>query len=351
MPEEKVDYSKTVLLPETAFPMKASLALNEPLRLKAWEESGVYARLREQRRGAPRWLLHDGPPFANGDIHMGTALNKVLKDVWIRYKTLRGFDAPYVPGWDTHGMPIEYKISRELKGKPVGPLELRKLCRAEAEQWVDKQRLQFKRLGVWGDWERPYITMDPSFESGQLDAYWALLKKAQVYRALKPVHWSWATQTALAEAELEYQDKTSTQVYVKYPLSAGSAAALGAAKPAFAVIWTTTPWTLPASLAITANEKFDYAWYEVGAELWLMAENQAKNVCDAIVKRREHMTAFRRTWDNENAAGTPAAEKAKKDFENFWIELPIDAVRSIEAIAQGKGIHGAPVKGAALERL
>jgi isoleucyl-tRNA synthetase len=287
MPPEKVDYSKTVLLPETAFPMKASLAVHEPLRLKAWEESGIYARLREQRRGAPRWILHDGPPFANGDIHMGTALNKVLKDVWIRYKTLRGFDAPYVPGWDTHGMPIEYKISRELKGKPVTPLELRRLCRAEAEKWVDKQRMQFKRLGVWGDWERPYITMDPAFEAGQFDAYWALLKKGQVYRALKPVHWSWATQTALAEAELEYQEKTSTQVYVKYPLGAESARqVLGLsaeqARSAFAVIWTTTPWTLPASLAITANEKFDYALYAVDGENWLMAKALANNVFGAL---------------------------------------------------------------------
>ncbi|HTB21210.1 MAG TPA: isoleucine--tRNA ligase [bacterium] len=289
MPQESVDYSKTVLLPETAFPMKASLAVNEPLRLKAWEESGAYARLRQRKRGAPRWLLHDGPPFANGDIHMGTALNKVLKDVFIRYKTQRGFDAPYVPGWDTHGMPIEFKVSRELKGKPISPLELRRLCRAEAEKWVDKQRQQFKRLGVWGDWEHPYITMDPAFESGQLDAYWALLSRGQVYRALKPVHWSWATQTALAEAELEYQEKTSTQVYVKYPLSAESAAALGAdkAKPAFAVIWTTTPWTLPASLAITANERFDYALYEVGKELWLMAAALAGNVFETLPEVRE----------------------------------------------------------------
>src|SRR5665213_2333857 len=282
MPQETTDYSKTVLLPETAFPMRANLAASEPLRLKAWDDGGIYARLRQERKSAPRWVLHDGPPFANGDIHMGTALNKVLKDVWVRYKTLCGFDAPFVPGWDTHGMPIEFKVSRELKGKPITPFELRKLCRAEAAQWIDKQRIQFKRLGVWGDWERPYITMDPVFEAGQLDAYWALLQKKQVYRALKPVHWSWATQTALAEAELEYQEKTSTQVYVKYPLSEGSAAALGAGKPAFAVIWTTTPWTLPAGLAITANERFDYALYEVDGECWLMATQLAGNVFETL---------------------------------------------------------------------
>ena len=271
MPTEPHDYSKTVLLPETAFPMRAGLAQSEPLRLAAWEAADIYGQLRQARAGAPRWVLHDGPPFANGDIHMGTALNKVNKDVWIRYKTMQGFDAPYVPGWDTHGMPIEFKVSKELKGAKVSPLELRKLCRAEAEGWIEKQRAQFKRLGGWGDWAHPYITMDPAFEAGQLEAYWALLQKGQVYRDLKPVHWSWATQTALAEAELEYRDKTSTQVYVKYPLSPESAAQLGATKPAFAVIWTTTPWTLPASLAITANEKFDYGLYEVDGEQWLVA--------------------------------------------------------------------------------
>jgi len=238
---ETTDYSKTVLLPQTEFPMRAGLAQSEPKRLAAWEAEGIYQKLRAARKGAPQWVLHDGPPFANGDIHMGTALNKVLKDVWIRYKTLQGFDAPYVPGWDTHGMPIEFKVSKELKGKPVTPFELRQLCRKEAEQWIEKQRQQFKRLGGWGDWQKPYITMDPAFEAGQFDAYWALLQKKQVYRDLKPVHWSWATQTALAEAELEYKDKTSTQVYVKYPLSPESAKQLGASKPVNLVIWTTTP--------------------------------------------------------------------------------------------------------------
>jgi isoleucyl-tRNA synthetase len=264
--------------------MRAGLAQSEPKRLAAWEAEGIYAKLRAARAGKPRWVLHDGPPFANGDIHMGTALNKVLKDIWIRYKTLQGFDAPYVPGWDTHGMPIEFKVSKELKGKPVTPFELRQLCRAEASTWIEKQRAQFKRLGGWGDWQNPYITMDPAFEAGQFDAYWALLQKKQVYRDLKPVHWSWATQTALAEAELEYKDKTSTQVYVKYPLSPESAQQLGATKPAFAVIWTTTPWTLPASLAITANEKFDYALYEVDGEQWLLATGLAEGVFKAAGK-------------------------------------------------------------------
>ncbi len=288
-----IDYSKTVLLPETAFPMRANLPSAEPARLRAWELRDAYGEVRAARRGAHRWVLHDGPPFANGDIHMGTALNKVLKDVFVRYKTMRGYDAPFVPGWDTHGMPIEFKVSRELKGRAVGPLELRRLCREEAARWVERQRGQFKRLGVWGDWGRPYLTFDPSFEAGQLDAYWALLKRGQVYRALKPVHWSWASQTALAEAELEYREKTSTQVYVKYRLEAAAAMAVlglteAQAAAAFAVIWTTTPWTLPASLAITLNPQFEYGLYEVptgpagAVEHWLLATDCAPRVATEV---------------------------------------------------------------------
>jgi isoleucyl-tRNA synthetase len=331
MPQDAIDYSKTVLLPETAFAMRASLATAEPLRLQRWEEEGIYGRLRERRGGAPRWILHDGPPFANGDIHMGHALNKVLKDVWVRYKNLRGFDAPYVPGWDTHGMPIELGVSRALKGKPVGPLELRRLCRAEAAQWIERQRNQFKRLGGWGDWEHPYITMDPSFEAGQLDAYWSLLAKKQIYRDLKPVHWSWASQTALAEAELEYKEKTSTQVYVKYPLSPESAARLGASKPAFAVIWTTTPWTLPASLAITANEKFDYALYSVGDECWLMARSLASNVF-------EQLPAIRALGGAEKSAALAAqAEPSRQVWAGKGADL--EELRAAHPFIEGRSIR------------
>jgi isoleucyl-tRNA synthetase len=326
MTEPTTDYSKTVRLPETAFPMRAGLAQSEPLRLKAWEDAGLYERLRQERAGKPRWILHDGPPFANGDIHMGTALNKVLKDVWVRYKTLQGFDAPYVPGWDTHGMPIEFKVSRELKGKPISPLELRKLCKAEALSWLDKQREQFKRLGGWGDWSHPYVTLDPAFEAGQLDAYWALYKSEQIYRDLKPVHWSWATQTALAEAELEYKEKTSTAVFVKYPLAESSAAALqGQPGKTFAVIWTTTPWTLPASLAITANEKFEYSLYEVGGEQWLLADTLAPSLFKTL------------------AAKSAGAGAQGADAE------PAGAPAALAAASEPK--KGASVKGADLEKL
>ncbi|HTB34723.1 MAG TPA: class I tRNA ligase family protein, partial [bacterium] len=311
MTEPTTDYSKTVRLPQTEFPMRAGLAQSEPLRLKAWADAGLYQRLRQERAGKPRWILHDGPPFANGDIHMGTALNKVLKDVWVRYKTLQGFDAPYVPGWDTHGMPIEFKVSRELKGKPISPLELRRLCKAEALSWLDKQREQFKRLGGWGDWAHPYVTLDPAFEAGQLDAYWALYKGAQIYRDLKPVHWSWATQTALAEAELEYKEKTSTAVFVKYPLAESSAVALqGRPGKTFAVIWTTTPWTLPASLAITANEKFEYSLYEVGGEQWLLADSLAPSLFKTLAAKAAGAGA--QAADTQST-GAPAALAAASE--------------------------------------
>jgi len=331
MPQEPTDYSKTVLLPETEFAMRASLAQSEPLRLKAWDESGAYERLRRERQGAPRWVLHDGPPFANGDIHMGTALNKVLKDVYVRYKSLRGFDAPYVPGWDTHGMPIEFKVSRELKGRAISPLELRRLCRAEAQQWIERQRTQFRRLGGWGDWEHPYITMDPAFEAGQFDAYWALLQKRQIYRDLKPVHWSWATQTALAEAELEYKDKTSTQVYVRYPLTPASVTALGLdpATPAFAVIWTTTPWTLPASLAITANEKFDYAVYEAGGEHLLLGVELASNVLGLLPSIRDL------SGGDRAAALAAAAERKVLSLKGAQLE----ALEALHPFIEGRTVR------------
>ena len=288
MSETQKDYSKTVQLPETAFPMKAGLAQSEPERVKKWEAEGAYAKLRQERQGKPKWVLHDGPPFANGDIHMGTALNKILKDICVRYATMKGFDAPYVPGWDCHGMPIEFKVAKALGAErhKKSALEIRALCKAEAKTYVDSQRLQFKRLGVWGDWERPYLTMDPEFEAAQLDVYAKLLAQGQIYRGLKPVHWCVYDQTALAEAELEYKDHASDTVYVKFELEAASAAAIAgtaqAGKKVYAIIWTTTPWTLPANLAITANERFEYGAYDVDGELWLLARGLAPKLFEAL---------------------------------------------------------------------
>jgi isoleucyl-tRNA synthetase len=282
------DYSKTVQLPETSFPMKAGLAQSEPERLKKWQAMGAYEKLREERKGAPRWVLHDGPPFANGDIHMGTALNKILKDQIVRYQTMKGFDAPFVPGFDTHGMPIEFKVSKALGADRAkkSPLEIRQLCAAEADTFIARQTSQFQRLGVWGDWGHPYVTKDPGFEAKQLEVYYSLLKSGQIYRGLKPVHWCVYDQTALAEAELEYKDHASPAVFVKYPL---------AEKGTFAVIWTTTPWTLPASLAITVNPLFDYAFYEVDGERWLLAQSLAGSLFEKLGKKPAMKQEFKGT--------------------------------------------------------
>lgn len=287
MADTQNDYSKTVHLPETAFPMKAGLSESEPKRLAAWEKEGIYQKLRADRKGKKRWVLHDGPPFANGDIHMGTALNKILKDICVRHHTMQGEDAPYVPGWDCHGMPIEFKVAKALGAErhKKTPLEIRALCKAEAEKYVEIQRQQFKRLGVWGDWEKPYLTLSPEFESAQLDVYWKLLKDGQIYRGTKPVHWCAYDQTALAEAELEYKDHTSPAVYVKFALDDASAAKIAPGKKVFAVIWTTTPWTLPANLAITVNERFDYGAYEVNGEVWLLAQGLSEPLFKKLEKK------------------------------------------------------------------
>ncbi len=284
MPETPTDYSKTVHLPETAFPMKAGLAESEPLRLKKWEAEGAYGRQRALKKGKPRWILHDGPPFANGDIHMGTALNKLLKDILVRYHSMKGQDAPFVPGWDCHGLPIEFKVAKALGAERAKktPKEIRQLCAAEAMTYVARQREQFKRLGVWADWDKPYLTMDPAFEAAQLDVYWSLVEAGQIYRGLKPVHWCVYDQTALAEAELEYKDHESLAVTVKFELDEKSALGLVGGKKVFALIWTTTPWTLPANLAITANERFDYAAYPVKGEAWLLATGLAPKLFETL---------------------------------------------------------------------
>lgn len=292
MSDLKFDYSKTVKLPQTAFPMKAGLAQSEPERLKKWQAMDAYGKRRARRKGAPRFLLHDGPPFANGDIHMGTALNKILKDQIVRYKAMQGFDTPFVPGFDTHGMPIEFKVSKALGAERSKKtvVEIRQLCAKEADTFIERQTAQFQRLGVWGDWAHPYVTKDPSFEASQLDVYFDLLKSGQIYRGLKPVHWCVYDQTALAEAELEYKDHQSTSVYVKYPVKLDSfQSLLKTDLPVYAIAWTTTPWTLPASLAITVNDKFEYGAYEVGpsannerGQIWILAKQLVPSLVEVL---------------------------------------------------------------------
>ena len=245
------NYKDTLNLPKTDFPMKAGLATREPAMLQQWQKAGLYQQIQKARADAELFVLHDGPPFANGDVHMGTALNKILKDLVVKSRTMLGYRAPYVPGWDCHGLPIEYKVVKEAKH--LSPLEVRQRSEAFARKFVDLQREQFKRLGVFGDWEHPYLTMNPSYEAEILRAFAIFVEKGLVYESLKPVFWSTGAQTALAEAEVEYQDRQDTAVYVKFPLVTGSLR-----DKASLVIWTTTPWTLPANLAIAVHAKERY---------------------------------------------------------------------------------------------
>ena len=259
--ETKVEskYKETVILPETAFPMRGDLATREPEILREWDEAKLYEKIQEARADAPLFVLHDGPPYSNGHIHYGHILNKVLKDIVIKSRTMAGFRTPYVPGWDTHGLPIELAVERELKAKKDGPKEAmtpaqtREACRAYALKFVDIQRAEFKRLGVLGDWDHPYLTLDATYEAAIARALAKFTRDGFLYRKDKPVSWCPVDRTALAEAEIEYHDHVSPSVYVRFPLVDGYDG-----KPASLVIWTTTPWTLPANLAIVANRRFTY---------------------------------------------------------------------------------------------
>src|SRR5664279_6176497 len=259
-----MDYKSTLNLPQTDFPMKADLIAREPARLKKWETARLYAAIQAQRAGAEKYVLHDGPPFANGDVHIGNALNKLLKDIIVKYKTLRGFRAPYVPGWDCHGLPIEFKVTQEMRkagDTASDAAAIRTACQAYARKYIDIQRAQFKRLGVFGDWDDPYLTLAKEYEADELRLFADIVEQGFVYRGKKPVYWSIPCRTALAEAEVEYSDHVSQSVFVKFPV-------VGREKT-FVVIWTTTPWTLPANLAVAFNPKFEYSYISAANEIYL----------------------------------------------------------------------------------
>ena len=258
--KEEKDYKDTLNLPATDFPMKASLPQKEPQMLKRWQEDGLYGKMLSKNQDRPRYILHDGPPYANGHIHMGHALNKVLKDIIVKHKTMKGFSSPYVPGWDCHGLPIETQVDKTLGSKKdqTGVLEKRKLCREYAAKFVDIQREEFKRLGVFGLWDEPYLTMTNDYEAAIVKEFGLFLKNGYVYQGKKPVHWCPNCVTALAEAEVEYAEKESPSVYVRFRLTDEDAAKLGLSGDAYFVIWTTTPWTLPANLALAVNPDTDY---------------------------------------------------------------------------------------------
>ncbi|HKS36781.1 MAG TPA: class I tRNA ligase family protein, partial [Verrucomicrobiae bacterium] len=261
-----MDYKDTLNLPRTDFPMKADLVAREPERLRKWQEAKLYEKIQAARAGAEKFVLHDGPPFANGDVHIGTALNKILKDIIVKYKTLRGYSAPYVPGWDCHGLPIEFKVSQEMRkagDTSADAATIRKACEAYAWKYINLQREQFKRLGVFGDWDNPYLTLNKEYEADELRLFADIVEKGFVYRGKKPVYWSIPCRTALAEAEVEYKDHVSQSIYVKFPVIGQPGT--------FIVIWTTTPWTLPANLAVAYNSTFSYSLVRVGGEAYIVS--------------------------------------------------------------------------------
>lgn len=282
-----MDYSKTVNLPKTNFPMKADLANREPIIQKRWEEEKIYEKLAGRESPKGLFVLHDGPPYSNGDIHMGHALNKVLKDFVVRFKAMDGYQTPFIPGWDNHGLPIENKVSEQFRKKHQTPskLEMRRACREYAGKWVDIQREQFKRLGVTGDWDNPYLTMNYGYEATIIKVFGELATKGYVYRGLKPIHWCIYDETALAEAEIEYGEHTSPSIYVRFPLVKDPNNLFEAnGRNAYTVIWTTTPWTIPANLAVAVHPDFEYAFVDVDNDRYLVAAELVGKMMQAIGK-------------------------------------------------------------------
>jgi len=277
---EKPNYSQTLNLPETEFPMRGNLPQREPEIQAKWANLDIYNRVQAKQKGKQPFILHDGPPYANGNIHIGHAMNKVLKDMIVRFKTMEGYDAPYVPGWDTHGMPIEHAIikTKGINRHEVPVTEFRRMCGEWAMEWVEKQKEQFMRLGVRGDWEHPYITLQPKYEATQIRVFGEMAKRGYIYKGLKPVHYCAACETALAEAEVEYADKTSPSIFVKFAVQDGKGVL---PSDAFIVIWTTTPWTLPANVAIALGPDFVYNLVEAGGEKLLIA----RELTEAVLKQ------------------------------------------------------------------
>ena len=342
-----MDYKATLNLPRTAFPMKGNLPAREPDFVSRWTEQRLYHRMQESRAGKPLYLLHDGPPYANGHIHIGHALNKILKDFIVKSRTMEGLRAPYVPGWDCHGLPIEHQVTKQLgeKKRDVSVMELRRLCREYADRFYRIQREEFQRLGVLGEWERPYLTMDKAYEATIIREFGKFVARGGVYKGLKPVLWCTQDRTALAEAEVEYADHTSPAVYVKFPLTADSRERLEQLGPAIPgdvervsiVIWTTTPWTLPANQAVALHPDIDYAFLRTGNEVLVMA--------GALMDAAVHACAL----THHSLLGT---RKGKDCFEWLYCRRPLTDGMSPVLLAdfvtleQGTGcVHIAPGHG------
>ncbi len=340
MPVNEIDLKKTVNLPRTDFSMKANLPQTEPKILARWEEQNLYAQIRRARAGRPVYLLHDGPPYANGNIHLGTAFNKILKDFIVKSKTMAGFDAPYVPGWDCHGLPIEIKVDSELGKKKASMTvaEIRAACRAYAQKYVDIHRREFKRLGVLGQWDNPYLTMSAHYEAVIAQAFVDFLEKGYVYKGLKPVHWCMHCLTALAEAEVEYENHSSPSIWVRFALVSDPAAIdpTLAGRRVYGLIWTTTPWTLPANMAIAFHPNFLYAAVEQGGEVYIVAEELLKE------------TSARCGWNAPTVIATfPGSRLERAVFRHPFVERDSPGILADHVtLDQGTGaVHTAPGHG------
>jgi isoleucyl-tRNA synthetase len=343
-----MDYKDTLNLPKTAFPMKANLPKLEPELLDRWEAMDIYGRIRQAAAKRPLWILHDGPPYANGHIHMGTALNKVLKDFVVKSRTMLGHNAVYVPGWDCHGLPIEHQVDRELGldtasvdvRRAMDPVEKIRRCREYARKFIDIQREEFKRLGVFGDWQHPYVTMDPAYEAVIVREFGRFVGRGAVYKGLKPVHWCMYCKTALAQAEVEYEEQTEPSVYVKFPVKAASPGLARAldGKRASLVIWTTTPWTLPANLAIAVHPEETYTALHVNGE-WLIVARALADAVAALGELRGRVASTPLAVTGRDLAGTTARHP--------WIDRDAPVVEAdFVAMNTGTGlVHIAPGHG------
>jgi isoleucyl-tRNA synthetase len=340
MESNQVDLKQTVNLPKTAFSMKGNLPQTEPKMLERWAKEDIYAQIRSSRQGRPSYILHDGPPYANGRIHVGTAFNKILKDFIVKSKTMAGFDAPYVPGWDCHGLPIEMKVDNDLGSRKaaMAPKDFRAACRKFAEKYVNLQREDFKRLGVFGRWADPYLTMSAEYQAVIAGAFVDFLDKGYVYKGLKPVNWCLFHRTALAEAEVEYENHTSPSIWVRFALTSDAAAihpAL-ARRKVNAVIWTTTPWTIPANMAIAFNPRFEYSAVEVGGEIYIVAS-------DLLAAN-----AAKLGWSEPRVAATFAGDRLDRAvFRHPFLERDsLGLVADHVTLEQGTGaVHTAPGHG------
>jgi isoleucyl-tRNA synthetase len=340
MPLKDIELKKTVNLPRTDFPMKANLPQAEPKLLERWEKMDLYGKIRQARAGRPLWVLHDGPPYANGNIHLGTAFNKILKDFIVKSRSMAGFDAPYVPGWDCHGLPIENKVDGELGARKaqMTPAEIREECRRYAQKFVELHRREFKRLGVFGQWDRPYLTMTAEYEAVIAQAFVDFLDRGYVYKGLRPVHWCMRDRTALAEAEVEYENHSSPSIWVRFAMTSdpGSIDPALADRKVYGLIWTTTPWTIPANMAIAFHPKFRYVAVAEREEVYIVAEELWK------------ATAERCGWpDAKVVTGFPGAALEGAVFRHPLIERDsVGILAEHVTLDQGTGaVHTAPGHG------